>query len=334
MDSLSAAADRAGDFTDWLPIRLFVKDEALWVDWCYRGAALLRAPFFQDDVQRLLRVPFNLAFRRYTPMAELVRWANGVDARRRVAPLKAWVAHVSRCGSTLIGQMLAHQSTHVVMSEPPMFDLLVHVQHRLPHISRGQQIEWLRALVVVLGQAPAGERHLVIKLDAWHIVEHALIAEAFPGVPWLFLYRDPLEVALSQFEQRASYMVPGVISTVTGRPHAQSAAGVSTEGHIAAVLGGFYEAGARVCEAGAALAVNYRALPEAVWGALSDTLGLSRDMASVAALKASAERNSKRPQMTFTPDSERKQREASTALREAVAASCAAAYARLEALVR
>jgi len=34
------------DFTGWLPIRLFVVDAALWVDWCYRGDTQLRAPFF------------------------------------------------------------------------------------------------------------------------------------------------------------------------------------------------------------------------------------------------------------------------------------------------
>ena len=322
------------DFTGWLPIRLFVRDETVWVDWCYRGDAALHAPFFQDDAQRLLQLPFNQAFRRYTPMAVLVAWANQSEGEVRVAPLKAFVAHVSRCGSTLISQMLAHQPTHVVMSEPPMLDMLINIRYRLPQVSRDQQIEWLRALVCVLGQAPTQQRHLVIKLDAWHIVENELISEAFPEVPWIFLYRDPVEVAASQLLQRASYMVPGMVSAITRLEDVQSMLRASPESHIAAVLGKFFEAGALVCERGGALAVNYRALPSALWTTIGETLGLCDDAETIASLEASAGRNAKTPQMTFEPDSERKQSVASAALREAVTASCGGAYERLQALAR
>ncbi len=330
--SVGVRAD--ADFAGWLPIRLFIKDRTVWVDWCYRGAAALRAPFFQDDAQRLISLPFNLAFRRHTPIAELVAWVHRDAGQRRIAPLKAFVAHVSRCGSTLISQMLAHQPTHVVMSEPPMFDMLINIHDRLPEISREQQIEWLRSLVAVLGQAPADEQHLVIKLDAWHIVEHALISEAFPDVPWLFLYRDPVEVAASQMAQRASYMVPGMVSAITRLVSIKTMMGVSAEHHIATVLGKFFEAGARICERGGAQAVNYRSLPSAVWTTLREPLGLSDDAETIALLGASAGRDAKTPQMPFEPDSARKQGAASAALRDAVTASCRGAYARLLALTR
>ncbi len=331
---MNAGVGSTLDFAGWLPIRLFVNDQTVWVDWCYRGDAALRAPFFQDDAQRLLQRPFNLAFRRYTPIAELVAWANRNAIQVPVASLKAFVAHVSRCGSTLISQMLAHQPTHVMMSEPPMLDMLINIRYRLPDISREQQIEWLRALLAVLGQAPAQEQHLVIKLDAWHIVEHALIKDAFPDVRWIFLYRDPVEVAASQLAQRASYMVPGMVSAISRLVDLQTMTGVSAEAHIAAVLGKFFEAGALVCERGGALALNYQSLPSAVWGTLRETLGLADDTATIASLEASAGRDAKTPQMTFEPDSARKQSAASAALREAVTASCGAAYERLQAIAR
>ena len=334
MDHVSAAVCVKPDFAGWLPIRLFVRDETVWVDWCYRGDAALRAPFFQDDAQCLVQLPFNQAFRRYTPMAELVAWANQSVGKPRVAPLKAFVAHVSRCGSTLISQMLARQCTHVVMAEPPMLDMLIDIRYRLPAISREQQIEWLRALVFALGQTPAHEQHLVIKLDAWHIIEHKVISEAFPEVPWIFLYRDPVEVAVSQLAQRASYMVPGMVSAIGRLVDEQVMPGVSTESYIAAVLGKCFEAGARVCERGGALAVNYRSLPSALWTTLADVLGVGDDAETIASLQTSAGRDAKTPQMTFEPDSANKQIAASTALREAVTASCGGAYARLQALAR
>ena len=329
---MSAAARTAPDFAGWLPIRLFVREATVWVDWCYRGDTALRAPFFQDDVRRLVSRPFNTAFRRYTPIAELVTWTRQSAGKVRVAPLKALVAHVSRCGSTLVSQMLAHQPTHVVMSEPPMLDMLINIRHRLPQVSREQQIEWLRALVYALGQAPAEEQHLVIKLDAWHIIERELITAAFPSVPWIFLYRDPVEVAASQFSQRASYMVPGMVSAVSRLVEVRASVRLPAEQHIAAVLGKFFEAGVSVCEEGGAIAVDYRALPSALWTGLRATLGLHADPETITALKARAERNAKAPPMMFEADSATKQNAATTALRDAVSASCGAAYARLRTL--
>ena len=326
----------AADFTGWFPIRVFVRDQMVWVDWCWRGARSFRAPFFQEDAQYLLQAPFNLAFRRQTPIAALVEWADrgACEASSvRHVPLKAFVAHVSRCGSTLISQMLAYQSTHVVMSEPPMFDVLLGIRHRLPHVSREAQIVWLRALALVLGYAPAQEQHLIVKLDAWHVAEYELIHEAFPQVPWIFLYRDPVEVAVSQLRQRASYMVPGMVGAISRLLTLEEARTVDAEYFIPIVLGKIFEAGARLCERGAAMPLDYQSLPSAVWTELRDALGIDDDAITVEALRASALRDAKTPQMTFEPDSRPKQSAASATLRHEVAVRCSDAYDRLEAMV-
>jgi gluconate kinase len=338
VDSLSSTTQTsaASDFTGWFPIRIFVRDHTAWVDWCWRGARSFRAPFFQEDAQRLLQSPFNLAFRRHTPVAALVEWADRCarePSSARHVPLKAFVAHVSRCGSTLISQMLAHQPTHVVMSEPPMFDVLLGIRYRLPHVSRQDQIAWLRALVTVLGFAPVQERHLIIKLDAWHVAEYELVHEAFPQVPWIFLYRDPVEVAVSQLKQRATYMVPGMVAAISHLLTPEEARTLDAEHFIPIVLGKLFDAGAILCERGAAMPVNYQALPSAVWTELRDTLGIDDDAQTVAALQADALRDAKTPQMTFEPDSRPKQSAASATLRHEVAVKCADAYVRLEAMV-
>jgi gluconate kinase len=329
VSTLGTYPTAAADFTGWLPIRLFVQDATLWVDWCYRGDAKLSAPFFQQDVQRLLNAPFNLAFRRYTPISEMVAWAEKAPQNAGHAPLKALVAHASRCGSTLVAQMLAHQSTHVVMSEPAPLDALLGIRARLPHVTREQHIRWLRALVFAFGQTPAGETHLVIKLDAWHVLQYDLLSEAFPSVPWLFIYRDPIEIAVSQFEQRASYMVPGLVSAMNALISPERAIAMGTEAYIAAVLGKTFAAGAAVCERAGAQALNYTALPDAVWHQLRPILGLNDDDATLSALRATGSRDAKSPTMHFLPDIERKQKSASASLREAVTAHCQDAYNRL-----
>lgn len=329
VDRLAASLAASQDFTGWLPIRLYVAEGTVWVDWCYRGDTRFEAGFFQHDIDVLLRSPFNQAFRRYTPIADMVTWAQRGAIGTGHAPLQALIAHVSRCGSTLVAQCLAHQATHVVMSEPPLLDTLLDIHGTLPDVTREQHIIWLRALVYALGQTPGNEQHLVIKLDAWHVLQHELLSAAFPGVPWLFIYRDPIEIAVSQFESRASYMVPGLQPALTRVAPAAEASAMGTDAHIAHVLGKFFAAGALLCERGDARAVNYTELPGLMWDELLPYFGLTADGATLASLQATATRHAKRPTETFTPDTAGKQQRASAKLRAAVSLHCAASYNRL-----
>ena len=95
-----------------------------------------------------------------------------------------------------------------------------------------QRIEWLRGVVSALGQPRLGtEKHLFIKFDAWKVLDLPLIRRAFPAVPWIFLYRDPVEVLTSQpghgFNQVSTFVrhllafgsFAGETSTPAGLPH-------------------------------------------------------------------------------------------------------------------
>ena len=105
----------------WLPIRLWQEAGQWWVDWCWFGDARLSQPFFGDAVEDALRLPFNQAFRRRTPLGALSQW------QRQSPGLEpsAFIFHASRCGSTLISQMLAQLDDHIVISEPPPLDTLL-----------------------------------------------------------------------------------------------------------------------------------------------------------------------------------------------------------------
>ena len=39
-----------------------------------------------------------------------------------------------------------------------------------------------------------------------------LIRAAFPAVPWIFLYRNPVEVLVSHSRRRGAHVIPGVLS--------------------------------------------------------------------------------------------------------------------------
>ena len=65
---------------------------------------------------------------------------------------------------------------------------------------------------------------------------------AFPNVPWAFLYRDPVEVLVSQMHQRGMQMVPEIVpASLYGL---NGFDGGSIDGYSAQVL-------AKICEAAA-----------------------------------------------------------------------------------
>jgi hypothetical protein len=97
-----------------------------------------------------------------------------------------------------------------------------------------------------------------------HSLALPLFRRAFPSVPWIFLYRDPVEVLVSQLRMPGIQMVPGMLGADLF-DLAPSHDGHDRADYCARVL-------ARICEPvkqhyskDAALMVNYRDLPQAVW---------------------------------------------------------------------
>ena len=135
----------------WLPIAVHGARRPFWVDWCYLGDTRLTEPFFADTIGRLLRLPFQQLFRPQTPLDELPAMA---AARPGLAPV-GFIFHMSRCGSTLLSQMLAALPQHVVLSEPGPLDTVLQLPFRDPSVTDEERIGLLRAMMSALGQPPA-----------------------------------------------------------------------------------------------------------------------------------------------------------------------------------
>jgi len=305
----------------WLPIRVWQEAGQWRVDWCWFGEKPLSQPFFGDAVEDALRLPFNQAFRRQTPLDALAQWQHQSPG---LAP-SAFIFHASRCGSTLISQMLAQLDDHIVVSEPPPLDRLL--RSDLPTAERCAA---LKGLLSAYGQPRRGvERRLVIKLDAWNIGELSRLRECFPDTPWLFVYRDPLEIAVSHLRRPGMHMVPGMIGASVlddGLPFG------GPEDFIARRVGRLLQAGLEQCQACAAEAVDYRDLPDVMAGRLAVFFQLDESQRSQAFAKV--KRHAKQPVQGFTGDSEEKRREASPLLRERVQAWAQGPYEALKSLPR
>ncbi len=318
----------AARFDGWVPIRVFWRDARAWVDWCHFAKVRLTEPFFRDNVAIALRQPFNQAFRRETPIEALREWRAASPGLQPTA----FLYHASRCGSTLVAQMLAALGTHIVISEPPMLDAVLRAHHLDPRLEEPTQLEWLRGLVSALGQPRHGETAYVIKLDAWSVFELERMRKAFPDVPWIYLYRDPLEIAVSQVRERGAYMIPGMIGPGLGLFTPGEAMEMPAEDYIARVLGRMLEAGHAGCEEKGGYALHYQELPQAMWTSLRTVLGIGEDGSTRKALQDAARWNAKNPGLEFEADVERKQREAGASLRGFVDQWAAPAYRAIEAM--
>lgn len=313
------------DFTQWLPIRAFEQAGNWQLDWAWFGTIPLARPFFSDDVDDALRLPFNLALRRQTGLDGLFDW----QARSPGLEPSLLVFHTSRCGSTLLAQLLRALPGHVVLSEPPPLDALLRAHYRNP-TACAWQADAVRALLSAYGQRRCGdETRLVVKLDAWNLFEARLLRQLYPQVPCLFLYRDPLEVVVSQRRQPGLHAVPGLLG-LSGLDHKLGLETLPPGDYLAWMVGRLLQAGLALCSAGDAIALNYRELPGALWGRLGSMLDI--DPTAMPRLQLLAGRDAKRPEQLFSADSGVKCSQADETLRASVERWAQRPYEMLEAL--
>jgi len=312
--------------TGWLPFRTQWQQGELHVEWIYFGGQPLRAPFFEETTGRVRSKPFNLLFCHATPIGAL--------AQPRADHLRptGFIFHMSRCGSTLVSQMLAAIPRHIVVSEASPIDAVVQARHLRPALSEEQHAVWLAGMVGAFGQVRSGEEtDFFIKLDAWHTLALPLFRRAFPDVPWIFLYRDPVEVMVSQSRQRGIHTIPGMIGPdLFGLPPPQFA--LASEDYCAQVLGKICDGALQHYAEDMGLLVNYRELPSAVWTNIMPHLGVTGSEEDRALMMQAARYDAKSPYFEFAADSHDKQAKATDAIRAAAAARLACLYGRLEAL--
>jgi hypothetical protein len=303
------------DLTDWTPIAVGLRDGEPVIRWCFTEGIEFTDPFFDQTIDRALQHPFRLLFWRETGIAELVQHAR---AQPGLAP-SGFIFHMSRCGSTLITQMLAALPEALVMSEPGPLDALI----------RAGYVDHLPAMLSALGQrrTPLQQR-LVVKLDAWAILHLDAIRGAFPDTPCTFVYREPVEVIVSQLNHRGYHMVPGTMPGIAIQHD------LPPEEYIAAVLGHLCEAAVAAASREDLKLVGYTELPDVVAGTIAPMFHFDVQPHHHELMRAAATRDAKNPCLPFDADTVAKQLRASDAIRAAAERHVDAAYRELRRLTR
>ena len=287
------------DFEWWFPIRLYAAGGEIRVQWFRRDAGLcFDDRYFHATVARAAKRPFNLAFYRETGVESLAQIANSTAA----LPLRGMLFHLSRCGSTLVSNAFGARFDVLLLSEAgPINDVL-----GLPDLSDDARIALLRDVVAVLSRAQrSGQIGCIAKLDAWHVRSLRLFEAAFPGVPWIFLHRDPCEVLVSHL-RTPSFMMSALNAHATLGLSVVDAVPIPRETFCSSVIAGILDA-MRAAAPGPQRLVAYDELPGAIWTRIGPAFGLPFAESTVARIRAEAGTHAKDPARTFTSDTEEKQ---------------------------
>ena len=205
------------------------------------------------------------------------------------------IAHMSRCGSTLLAKCMSEVRDVVVLSEAPLVSALI-----------GSRL--LRGVLGLYAQR-FGVRRVVVKLSSVDTLRLAQFRRNAGNPPAVLLFRDPVEVAVSNLLRPAGFM------RERGR--------TSPEAHCARVLGAYLRALLRASKTAATVAdymnLDVMAIVDNILGPLTPA-----ERRRIAAVMRRDVKNGGE----FRPDSEFKQRQATPQLHAALA-EAKALYARL-----
>jgi hypothetical protein len=305
---------------DWMPMRFYFRESLPFVDWCYMADQRFTHPFFSDTIRQRTALPFNVLFRHQTPIEFLGELS---EKNETIAPT-GFIFHMSRCGSTLVAQMFAALAANIVISEAPPIDAII----GSTDVERGT---WLRWMLGALARKRTGrEKNLFVKFDSWNTIELDFIRRVFPDVPWIFLYRNPIEVIVSHMRQRGSQMVPGAMEAILPGVSFSEALQMPPEEYCAKILARFCAAALDHANDANALLVNYDQLPGAVTDIIASHFGVSFTPDELDQINETGRFDAKTPQMFFESDAARKRTDASDAVRQAAANWLDPLYGELE----
>ncbi len=201
------AQEQSDGFDDLTPINLDLDASRPWVRWLDLRGIEAKEPAFSGTVKKAAAMGRRDAL---TEPGELLEAARRV----RADGPSVFVFHGARAGTTALSLLLRRASDVRVFNEP--FATCMAVAHsRFP-----DEPSFLRAVIACLGRREDQiERQFGVVLSSWTVLRLDSIAEAFPGVPLVYVYRDPLEVVGSLVDYAPKWANPprSTLDTLVGQ---------------------------------------------------------------------------------------------------------------------
>lgn len=302
----------------WLPVDAVVVDGRPGLWWMDMSDVSLTEPFFQQTVERA-KAENNQRREQFTEFDALLQLEKALDS----VPPTGFIFHSSRCGSTLVANACRSLTNSIVLSEANAIDKLV--ARFITDAPEGTVKEslysvFLRGVVHALGQRRTGsEQHLFVKFACCSFAQIARITRIWPRVPWIFLYRDPVETIVSNLSNVPPWLLDNdrrVLASITGASPAEVAE-MRLEELCARTIGSFFSIAHRAAGANSML-VNYNQLSVPVISSVLRFFKVSPEANELSAIERGSRMYSKETSgaRTFVSDSVAKREHASDLVRE------------------
>lgn len=288
---------------DWYPSRLRAGKSGIWCEWIQLKDIPFTDPFFDETLVKGLSKAANSC--RFRPASSLDLLADWSRTLPHIQPT-AFIFHVSRCGSTLLSQLLGLHPHCISLAEVPFFDDIIRLPFKTETPPNFSVAETLAAAIRLYGQQRTGlEQHLVIKLDSWHIFFWRQFRALYPEVPFILLYRRPDEVVRSHRKLRGMHAVPGVIEPMVFGFHPEEVYSADLDGYLARVLERYFDMYLDVVsEDRFTTLLNYADGPKALLHNVASNCGLPLDNSYLANVAKRTAFHSKHPTRVFSEEKE------------------------------
>ncbi len=298
-----------------MPVDAVVVDGRPGLMWMNMSGVELKEPFFQQTVDRVRAEEPWRAGDLFTEFDALLQLDQVLP---RVRP-SGFIFHSSRCGSTLVANACRGLDDAIVLSEANPLDKLVarFITDADDPVKESLYSVLLRAVVNALAyRDAANEPRVFVKFSCCGISQLERIRRIWPDVPWLFLYRDPVETIVSNLTIVPAWLIDEdrrILAHITATTPA-AVAEMSLEELCARSIGSFYSTAQSLAN-GNSMLLNYRQL------SLNNILGFLNVSPSVEELDRitsgsrtySKEASGARE---FVPDADAKQKSASDRVRQ------------------
>ena len=315
----------------WMPVDAVVVDGRPGLRWMKLADVSFTEPFFQQTVDRV-RGEDPERVERFTEFDALLQLDQLLP---RVEPA-GFIFHSSRCGSTLLANACRSLTNSLVLSEANAIDKLVarFITDAGDPIKEKLYSVFLRAVVNALAQQQdQAERRVFIKFSCCSVSQLERIKRIWPRVPWVFLYRDPVETIVSNITNPPAWLLDEdhrVLAHITGTSAAEVAQ-MSLEELCARSIGSFFTTAHTLANENSML-LNYKQLSSPAISGILDFFRARPSAEELERIASGTRTYSKEVSATreFVLDTDAKQKLASKVVRDAAERWAMQAYERLE----
>jgi hypothetical protein len=299
----------------WMPVDAVVVDGRPGLLWMQMADVSFTEPFFQQTVDRV-RAEHPEREQRFTEFDALLQLDKVLP---RVDPT-GLIFHSSRCGSTLLANACRSLNDSIVLSEPNAIDKLVarFITDAGEPVKETLYSVFLRAVVNALAQHQTATR-VFIKFSCCSVSQLERIRRIWPHVPWIFLYRDPVETIVSNVSNQPAWLRDEdhrVLAHITGSSPAE-VGHMSIEERCARSIGSFF-ATAHTLANDNSLLLNYNQLSLPAISGILEFFNVRASREELERIASGTRIYSKQVSaaLAFVPDTDAKQKLASDLVRE------------------